>query len=238
MNESVPFSTTRTARRPWPNCGTGPAIGPLHSRLRKSLPGRRFCNAASNSSLRAVTRGVASHRAVRSSHPRYLRRVDPARPCRAAVAFPGVWGYDAGQKRSDSDQTAFSRALAEAEEKREGSLPSTGLCNTWTVQISLAGRRGQRCEVLCAAPYAPARCFSNSAHRWPPKPLRIRRSIGMDVCCRGMTWVLTRPHLGSSVAAFHQACADRLAGVPGCNVGDRDARPQTWRGPCAPASLC
>ena len=161
-----------------------------------------------NSSLRAVTRAL--HRIARSDPA--TRDISAASIRRGLAAllshFPVYRGYDAGRKRSDSDQTAFSRALAEA----KAVSPKSGYATLDHIDRWLGGedsdaesyalRRlaGTLFQQL-SAPVAAKAVEDTAFYRYGR--LLSRNDVGFDAA-----------RLGSSVAAFHQACADRLAAFP------------------------
>ncbi len=161
-----------------------------------------------DSSLRAVTRAL---HVIARSDP-MTRDVSAAAIRRGVVAllshFPVYRGYDAGKKRSAIDQTAFSTALEAA---KAGSAKSAHVTldhiDRWlggedSDENGLAQRRlaGTLFQQL-SAPVAAKAVEDTAFYRYGR--LLSRNDVGFDAA-----------RLGSSVAAFHQACASRRAAFP------------------------
>ncbi len=107
-----------------------------------------------------------------------------------------------GTKRSAMDQVAFAKALAAAKAGLTG-VGCMRCLTSWTA--GWAAKLGTRSR---------ARGFSSSAPRSRRNRSRTRRFIATVDCCRVTMLGSMSPRLGSSVADFHQACADRLATFP------------------------
>jgi len=161
-----------------------------------------------DSSLRAVTRAL--HRIARSD-PR-TRDVSAPAIRRGLIAllthFPVYRGYDAGQKRSDNDEAAFSKALAAAKQASPKSAYATldhidrwlggeeGCAATFDVR-RLAGTLFQQ----LSAPVAAKAVEDTAFYRYGR--LLSRNDVGFDAA-----------RLGGSVAEFHRTCVERLAAFP------------------------
>jgi (1->4)-alpha-D-glucan 1-alpha-D-glucosylmutase len=161
-----------------------------------------------DSSLRAVTRAL---HVVARSDP-MTRDVSAAAIRRGVVAllshFPVYRGYDAGKKRSTIDQTAFSRALGAAKAASPKSAHATldhidrwlggeeSDANSFS-QRRLAGTLFQQ----LSAPVAAKAVEDTAFYRYGR--LLSRNDVGFDAA-----------RLGSSVAAFHEACTARRAAFP------------------------
>jgi malto-oligosyltrehalose synthase len=151
--------------------------------------------------LQAVT--AALHRLARAEPA--TRDVSAAKIRAGLVAllahFPVYRGYDAGSKRSPIDQAAFEKALAGAKEASPDTLHSVlEHLDKW-----LGGEPGDRAAVTrfqqLSAPVAAKSVEDTAFYRYGR--LLSRNDVGFDAA-----------HLGSSVAEFHRACANRLATFP------------------------
>lgn len=151
--------------------------------------------------LSAVT--AALHRIARSD--RHTRDTSAAAIRRGLVVllshFPVYRGYNAGEKRSASDQAAFSAALAAAKSASPASAHSTlDLLDRW-----LGGEQGHKKAGTLfqqlSAPIAAKAVEDTAFYRYGR--LLSRNDVGFDA-----------GRLGGSVADFHRACAERLAAFP------------------------
>jgi (1->4)-alpha-D-glucan 1-alpha-D-glucosylmutase len=151
--------------------------------------------------LQAVT--TALHRLARSNPS--TRDLSAAKIRGGLTAllshFPVYRGYDAGSKRSSMDQTAFERALAAAKEaSTDAMVPVLDQLDRW-----LGAEPGDQAAVTrfqqLSAPVAAKSVEDTAFYRYGR--LLSRNDVGFDAA-----------RLGSSVADFHQACANRLATFP------------------------
>jgi len=151
--------------------------------------------------LNAVT--GALHRVARSD--RNTRDTSAAAIRRGLVAllshFPVYRGYDAGSKRSPSDQAAFAKALTAAKSTSPGSAHTVlDLLDRWLggePGDKVAGTRFQQ----LSAPVAAKAVEDTAFYRYGR--LLSRNDVGFDAA-----------RLGGSIADFHRSCADRLACFP------------------------
>jgi (1->4)-alpha-D-glucan 1-alpha-D-glucosylmutase len=151
--------------------------------------------------LTCVTRAL--HGVARSS--RNTRDTSAAAIRRGIVAllshFPVYRGYDAGSKRSASDQVAFAKALAAAKQTTPASAHTVlDQLDRW-----LGGEPGDKMAVTrfqqLSAPVAAKAVEDTAFYRYGR--LLSRNDVGFDVA-----------RLGGSIAEFHRSCADRLAQFP------------------------
>jgi malto-oligosyltrehalose synthase len=115
--------------------------------------------------------------------------------------FPVYRGYDAGAKRSPSDQIAFEKALSAAKQSTPASMhPVLDQLDRW-----LGGQPGDKVAATrfqqLSAPVAAKSVEDTAFYRYGR--LLSRNDVGFDAA-----------RLGSSVADFHQASANRLATFP------------------------
>ncbi len=151
--------------------------------------------------LKAVTRAL--HRVARSSLE--TRDTSAASIRRGLLAllshFPVYRGYDAGSKRSASDQVAFNKALSAAKQSAPASAHAVlDQLDRWLggePGDKVAGTRFQQ----LSAPVAAKAVEDTAFYRYGR--LLSRNDVGFDAA-----------HLGGSAADFHQACAQRLADFP------------------------
>jgi (1->4)-alpha-D-glucan 1-alpha-D-glucosylmutase len=151
--------------------------------------------------LSAVTRAL--HRVARSS--RNTRDTSAASIRRGLLAllshFPVYRTYDAGLRRSPTDETAFAKALAAAKQATpESAHPVLDRLDRW-----LGGEPGDetantRFQQL-SAPVAAKAVEDTAFYRYGR--LLSRNDVGFDAA-----------RLGSSAAEFHRACAARLESFP------------------------
>jgi (1->4)-alpha-D-glucan 1-alpha-D-glucosylmutase len=143
------------------------------------------------------------HRIARSS--RDTRDTSAAAIRRGLVAllshFPVYRTYDAGTKRSPSDQLAFAKALAAAKQATPASAHAVlGQLGRW-----LGGEPGHKTANTrfqqLSAPIAAKAVEDTAFYRYGR--LLSRNDVGFDAA-----------RLGGSIADFHRACADRLAAFP------------------------
>jgi malto-oligosyltrehalose synthase len=115
--------------------------------------------------------------------------------------FPVYRTYNAGSKRSELDQAAFGKALAAA--KRTS--PASGHMVLDQLDRWLGGEPGDKVAGTrfqqLSAPVAAKSVEDTAFYRYGR--LLSRNDVGFDAA-----------RLGSSVADFHAACADRLATFP------------------------
>jgi (1->4)-alpha-D-glucan 1-alpha-D-glucosylmutase len=154
-----------------------------------------------NAQLQAVTEAL--HRLARAD-PK-TRDLSAARIRDGLIAllshFPVYRGYDAGFKRSTTDQAAFDKALAAAKETSPPSMhPVLDRLEEW-----LGGKPGDKIAATrfqqLSAPVAAKSVEDTAFYRYGR--LLSRNDVGFDAA-----------RLGGSVADFHRACADRLASFP------------------------
>jgi (1->4)-alpha-D-glucan 1-alpha-D-glucosylmutase len=151
--------------------------------------------------LKAVTRAL--HRIARSD--RHTRDTSAASIRRGLLAllshFPVYRGYDAGAKRSPSDQAAFARALDGA----KATSPASGHAVLDQLDRWLGGKPGDKVAATrfqqLSAPVAAKAVEDTAFYRYGR--LLSRNDVGFDAA-----------RLGGSIADFHRACADRLAAFP------------------------
>jgi (1->4)-alpha-D-glucan 1-alpha-D-glucosylmutase len=115
--------------------------------------------------------------------------------------FPVYRGYDAGSVRSESDQTAFAKALAAAKQATPASAHNVlDQLDRW-----LGGEPGHKVANTrfqqLSAPIAAKAVEDTAFYRYGR--LLSRNDVGFDAA-----------RLGSSIPDFHRACADRLARFP------------------------
>jgi (1->4)-alpha-D-glucan 1-alpha-D-glucosylmutase len=154
-----------------------------------------------DSQLQAVTEAV--HRLARAEPA--TRNLSAAKIRAGLVAllshFPVYRGYDAGSKRSPTDQAAFDRALARAKRAFPQSMhPVLDQLDRWLGgerENSVAATRFQQ----LSAPVAAKSVEDTAFYRYGR--LLSRNDVGFDAMC-----------LGTSVVEFHRACAGRLATFP------------------------
>jgi len=151
--------------------------------------------------LQAVTRAL--HRLARAEPA--TRDISAARIRAGLIAllshFPVYRGYDAGAKRSPSDQVAFEKALSAAKQSTPASMhPVLDQLDRW-----LGGQPGDKVAATrfqqLSAPVAAKSVEDTAFYRYGR--LLSRNDVGFDAA-----------RLGSSVADFHQASANRLATFP------------------------
>jgi (1->4)-alpha-D-glucan 1-alpha-D-glucosylmutase len=160
-------------------------------------PGRGF-----DAQLKAVT--TALHRIARSN--RNTRDTSAAAIRRGLIAllsrFPVYRGYDAGAKRSASDQIAFAKALAAAKHAAPASAhPVLDQLDRWLGGEPGHAKAGTRFQQL-SAPVAAKAVEDTAFYRYGR--LLSRNDVGFDAA-----------RLGGSVMDFHRACADRRTAFPG-----------------------
>jgi (1->4)-alpha-D-glucan 1-alpha-D-glucosylmutase len=115
--------------------------------------------------------------------------------------FPVYRGYDAGSKRSPMDQVAFHKALVAAKEAApDAMVPVLDQLDRWLGAEPGDKRAVTRFQQL-SAPVAAKSVEDTAFYRYGR--LLSRNDVGFDAA-----------RLGSSVADFHQACANRLATFP------------------------
>jgi malto-oligosyltrehalose synthase len=122
--------------------------------------------------------------------------------------FPVYRGYAAGLKRSASDEVAFGKALNAAKEGSPASAHAVlDRIDRWLggedggrETLRLRKTAGTRFQQL-SAPVAAKAVEDTAFYRYGR--LLSRNDVGFDAA-----------RLGSSIAAFHQAAADRLAAFP------------------------
>ena len=151
--------------------------------------------------LNAVTRTL--HRVARSN---LTTRDTSAASIRRGLLtllshFPVYRTYDAGSKRSPSDQTAFAKALTAA----KSATPASAHTVLDQLDRWLGGEPGDpiantRFQQL-SAPVAAKAVEDTAFYRYGR--LLSRNDVGFDPA-----------RLGSSIADFHRACADRQAAFP------------------------
>ncbi len=151
--------------------------------------------------LDAVTRAL--HRVARADIK--TRDTSAASIRRGLVAllshFPVYRGYDAGSKRSPTDQTAFAKALKAAKQIASAStIAVLDKLDRW-----LGGQPGDKIANTrfqqLSAPVAAKSVEDTAFYRYGR--LLSRNDVGFDAA-----------RLGSSITDFHNACADRLATFP------------------------
>jgi (1->4)-alpha-D-glucan 1-alpha-D-glucosylmutase len=151
--------------------------------------------------LKAVT--TALHRIARSDlKTRDLSAAAIRRGLLALLShFPVYRGYDAGLKRSASDQAAFAAALAAAKQASPASAHAVlDQLDRWLggePGDQVAGTRFQQ----LSAPVAAKAVEDTAFYRYGR--LLSRNDVGFDAA-----------RLGSSVADFHRLCANRLEAFP------------------------
>ena len=154
-----------------------------------------------NAQLDAVT--TALHRVARSRLD--TRDISASAIRRGLLAllshFPVYRGYDAGAKRSPADQRAFDQAMAGAKQASPASAHAVlDHLDRWLGGVAGDAIAGTRFQQL-SAPVAAKAVEDTAFYRYGR--LLSRNDVGFDAA-----------RLGSSVADFHGACADRLATFP------------------------
>ncbi len=146
---------------------------------------------------------AALHRVARGN-PR-TRDISAAKIRRGLTAllshFPVYRGYDAGAKRSVMDQTSFAKALEAAKAASPVAMHAVlDHLDRWLGGAPGDKVAGTRFQQL-SAPVAAKSVEDTAFYRYGR--LLSRNDVGFDAA-----------RLGSSVAAFHAACAARLATFP------------------------
>lgn len=157
----------------------------------------RSFDAQLNSVARALHRVARSNRSTRDTSQASIRRGLLA----LLSHFPVYRGYDAGAKRSSCDQVAFARALAAAKQVMPASTHAVlDHLDQW-----LGGKPGDKVAATLfqqlSAPVAAKAVEDTAFYRYGR--LLSRNDVGFDAA-----------RLGSSIADFHRACADRLMSFP------------------------
>ena len=151
--------------------------------------------------LHAVVRAL--HRIARSD--RHTRDTSAASIRRGLLAllshFPVYRGYNAGSKRSATDQAAFAKALAGA----KAASPASSHLVLDKLDRWLGGEPGDKVAATrfqqLSAPVAAKAVEDTAFYRYGR--LLSRNDVGFDAA-----------RLGGSVVDFHSACATRLAAFP------------------------
>ena len=192
------------------NSDSTPALEALWHRLTgrpmafadEEVPARReILEVGFDAQLNGVT--AALHRLSRDD--RRTRDISAKKIRQGLIAllshFPVYRGYDAGAKRSAMDETSFAKALAAAKQAAPESLHMVlDQLDRWLGQQPGDKVAGTRFQQL-SAPVAAKSVEDTAFYRYGR--LLSRNDVGFDA-----------ERMGSSVADFHRACADRLAKFP------------------------